>query len=749
MRPHCFTPRARRRARAGLLVAASSAALAMAAAAPAAAAESPSAKADATQVGEIVVTARKRAEALRDVPVAASVVDAAQIADRGGLQGVRDLVTSLPSVALGDTSTPLTSEVSIRGSGTSRGTSADSGVGLYRNGAYVGGGAQGGRTFSRFDLFDAAQIEVLRGNQGALYGRDAVGGAINILTARPSQTASGYVSVRGGDLDYIEYEGVVNQPVGDGLSLRLSADLMHQPKGFYSEPTLDRFVDAQYGEGYRAQLRYQGERIDLNLMLEHSKNKYPALNLQLWVQPAANFPQGVFIEPMFVRHDNFPNNDTDQVNDVELSGSYRFDFATLTSITMYRDRKDEQQFDNDLLDQSLLNQIIAAGLLAKGAALPEINGTQQNHGQTKSFNQELYLSGQVGKRWNWLAGAEYVSLDDSDTITATRTPTKANPSAGSVRPSSQTLRSWAVYGSVEYDVTEALGVTAELRYTDDRKHFLGSTTDLTSGVVSGVVDAAIAPDNLSWDLTASYKLSPVWMTYAKVGTAFRAGGFNANLGPSFQPIPIPAAYDNENATSYEIGAKGNLTPDIYLTAAAYYTDVDNLIIQTDNGCKATNPACPQAATPFATNGGKAYVWGLELEGTARYDLAGGQLSGTLGASYQKGRITEGLFNGDEPPQLPEWLGSANVTYTHPLAGMTAFGNVVYSARWGGVQEIAQTPKLEDYQLVDLRAGVRTGPWELSAFVKNVADVTYIQFNATSARRWSEPRTYGAQLTFRW
>jgi iron complex outermembrane receptor protein len=744
-------PHAHRPGRAALLLAASSAGLLFGlAATPAAAADKTAAKIDETQVGEIVVTARKRAEALRDVPVAASVVDASQIADRGGLQGVRDLVTALPSVALGDTSTPLTSEISIRGSGTSRGTNADAGVGLYRNGAYIGGGAQGGRTFSRFDLFDAAQIEVLRGNQGALYGRDAVGGAINIHSARPGPTTSGYLSVKGGNLDYVEFEGVVNQPLGDGLSLRLSADVMRQPKGFYAEPTIDSYVDSQNGEGYRAQLRYQNDRLDANLMLEHSKNKYPALNLQLWLQPTAVYPQGVFIEPKFVRHDNFPNNDTDQVNDVEFSASYRFDFATLTSITLYRDRKTEQQFDNDLLDQALLNEIIAQGLIAKGAALPEINGTQQNHGETKSFNQELYLAGQVGKRLNWLAGAEYVSLDDADTITATRTPTKANPSAGTVRPSSQTLRSWAVYGSLGYDVTEALGITGELRYTNDEKHFTGSTLDLTSGLVTAgsVVDDGTNPSNLSWGLTGAYKWSG-WMAYAKVGTAFRAGGFNANLGPANQPIPIPPAYGNENATSYEVGAKGNLTPDIYVNGAAYWTEVDNLIIQTDNGCRATNPACPQQQTNFATNGGQAHVWGVELEVTGRFEVAGGQLSGTIGGSRQEGKITSGQFNGAMPPQLPEWLASSNVTYTHPFAGMIAFGNLVYMGRWGGVQEIAQTPSLASYQLVNLRAGVRTGPWELAAYVKNVADFTYLQFSAAGARRWSQPRTYGAQLTFRW
>ena len=176
--------------------------------------------------GDIVITARRRNEKLADVPAAVSVIDSQALTDRGGATDMRALVADQPSVRFNNLQASYNSEVSIRASSTARATNGDSSVGLYRNGAYVGGGAQGGRTFSRFDLFDAAQIEVLRGNQGALYGRDAVGGAINVLTARPSQTASGYLSVRGGNLDYIEYEGVVNQPLGDGLALRLSADVI-------------------------------------------------------------------------------------------------------------------------------------------------------------------------------------------------------------------------------------------------------------------------------------------------------------------------------------------------------------------------------------------------------------------------------------------------------------------------------------------------------------------------------------------
>ncbi|MBS0334544.1 MAG: TonB-dependent receptor [Proteobacteria bacterium] len=715
-------------------------------------AQTTKASADTTEVGELVVTARKRTERLRDVPIAASVVGSADIEQRGGLQGVKDLVTTVPSVAFGDTSTPLTSEISIRGSGTSRGTSADSGVGLYRNGAYVGGGAQGGRTYSRFDLFDASQIEVLRGTQGALYGRDAVGGAIDVITARPTQTESGYVSAKAGNKEFTEFEAVINHPLTEHLALRLSADVMGQPKGFYYNPDLNDYIDSQSTHGYRAQLRYENGNFDANLMAEHASNTYPALNLQLYVYPNATYPKGVFIEPKFSRPHNFLDADYDRVNDLEFTSHYKFDFGTLTSISLWRDRKDVQQFDNDLLDPTLAAQIAAAGLLAKGAAQGETNGTQQNHGHTRSFNQELYISGEVGAQWKWLAGAEYVDLDDSDTITATRTPTKANASTGTVSPSAQTLKSWAAYGSLEYDFMNGFSLTGEARYTDDDKSFSANQFDFGTGVATPgkLVAAGFSPTNTSWDVTGSYKFGPQWMGYAKVGTGFRAGGFNSNLGVPQQPIPIPVSYGNEDTLSYELGAKGNVTRQLYVTVAAYYTDVDNLIIQTDNGCRAVNPVCPVAQTNFATDGGKAHVYGVEAEGTVNLPLLGGNMVGTFGGSWQEGKITSGVYESDMPPQLPHYLTSANINYSHPTPyDTTSFVNLVYSGRFGGVQEIAQTPKLHQYQLFNTRLGVRKGKVELSAFANNLFNTTYITFEAVSARRWNEPRTYGVQLIYKW
>ena len=142
--------------------------------------------------GSIVVTARRREESIRDVPGTISAVTADQLEAKGPIAGSGDLLNTIPGVRFNDVASENLAEVSIRGSGTARATGADSGVGLFVNGAYVGSSTLGGRNFKAIDYFDIERVESLQGPQGALYGRNSEFGVVNIVLAKPKFDSSGW-----------------------------------------------------------------------------------------------------------------------------------------------------------------------------------------------------------------------------------------------------------------------------------------------------------------------------------------------------------------------------------------------------------------------------------------------------------------------------------------------------------------------------------------------------------------------------
>ena len=205
------------------------------------------AAAASTDLEELVVTARKRSERLRDIPVAVTALGVQDIQDMGGVPTAQSLLSNVPGVNFANTSNPITSDVSLRGSGTSRATNAEAGVGLFRDGAFIGGGTVGGRTFTDLDLFDPGRIEVLRGVQGGLNGRNAEGGSINVISARPEHNFDGWAQGTVGIHDMRELQAVTNLDLGGHWAARFGIDLMEQDKGFYHLVAIDQYADAALG----------------------------------------------------------------------------------------------------------------------------------------------------------------------------------------------------------------------------------------------------------------------------------------------------------------------------------------------------------------------------------------------------------------------------------------------------------------------------------------------------------------------
>src|SRR4051812_14810063 len=298
---------------------------------------------NANEIDELVVTARKREERLRDIPVAATALSDQDIKDQGGLVNAQQLLANSPGVNFANTSNSLTSDVSIRGSGTSRATNAEAGVGLFRNGAFIGGGNVAGRTFTGIDLFDIQRVEILRGVQGGLGGRNAEGGSINVITARPTHRFEGYAFGTVAMHRKRELELVLNVPIDEHWATRFSFDLGTQDTGFYHLVAIDKYADRTDREFGRAQVNYTNGAFTANALVERSNERVPGLIYQVVTFPNANFPQGYFTDKYDTAW-NSPSAGKQRLTDFEFTTTTELGWATLSTIANLRDRRGQNQY---------------------------------------------------------------------------------------------------------------------------------------------------------------------------------------------------------------------------------------------------------------------------------------------------------------------------------------------------------------------------------------------------------------------
>jgi iron complex outermembrane receptor protein len=713
-------------------------------------ADTQSQTADDQYVAEIVVTARRREERLSDIPSAVSVITAEALSERGGASSTLDLLADQPSVRFNNLSSTITSEISIRGSSTARATNGDPSVGLYRSGAYIAGGAIGGRNFTRIDFLDLERVEVLRGTQGALYGRNAVGGAVNMIAAKPQFENSGYVKTQYVfDTEGFEGQAAINVAPSNTIAVRISADGIDQDEGFFYNPVHDRYFDRQKGYGVRGQVRLRTEAVDFTLLAETQDLTTPGIPYRIYI-PAGTpgFPGG-YIQPKFSYPWNTPPDAQQDVDNYQLLGEIALGDVTLSTTTNYRSRRSSYDLDADGVNPEELQRARESGAVSPFVPL-DPNSAAYTRDTTENFFQDIHLSGTAASdRLKWLIGADMVNLESNYSVTTVGTP-------GGVRaPATLKYESYAAYGSVGYDFTDALNVTTELRYTTDKRSLSARAYDLATGAPVGgaarIVDAETKPDDLSYNLTLSYDFGRNVLAYGKVGTSYRAGGFNTNLGDPRQPIPIPAAYGDENSTSYEIGVRGAPTRNISFSIAGYYTELKDLIAQTDNGCAVTLPQCPVASTSFLTNAGDARSYGVEAELTLTQRTSFGTFRTTITASGQDGEVTSGRYDGLPLPQVPDFLGSLTINYRYNLSPSTAINaNVFYTVQSGGVQELsAQETPLDDYDLLNLRFGLDIGQFSFAVFGKNVLDQRYLIAVAPTIERYSTGRQVGVQVQYNW
>lgn len=764
--------------------------------APAARATPPSSSDQAASVGEVVVTALKREQAIRSVPATVTAVTAAQLQATGPVSGTGDLLRTVPGVRFNDLESPNLSEISIRGSGTERATGADSGVGLFVNGAYVGSSTLGGRNFTTLDLFDIDRVEVLEGPQGALYGRNAEYGEVNIVEAEPVFRNTGYFDetfISG--LDQNRVSGVVNQQINDDLAVRIGAQSYGQTGGFYYNPIDNKYYDQTNGGLARGQIRYKNGPLDVDLLVDAQDLNLPTFVNSYVVPPGkvATLPLG-YTANRFTVPENGVNSTKQEVERAQLLVNYDLGWGVLTSTTMLRRFISDQAYASaiSLNTEAMFQKLGEVGVYPFGQTTTNV--------EDKTLYQDLHLAGSAfGSRLNWLVGGEVLDQSDNSLVSAATSPcalalgagicggSPATPVCYEVLPTSkpcpakyplpfgassvtpQSYLSEAVYGSLKYQLGWGFSLSGEARITHDDKSASTTTYDLDTTTLDGKPSSysfdAVEP---SYAVTLSYLIPGAWrdLLYAKVGSGYRAGGINAGLPAPLAPVPFRPTYGDEYTTSYEAGLKGNLTSHVYFTLDGYFSRTSNAIASISDGCTALT-CNGQGPEVFNINAGVVHAHGVEGAIDSSFHVLGGQLSLDANAAAQKATyvsLVSGGYAGlpvlgSLVAQIPAVTASATFNYIHPITdSMDGFLNVVYNGQWGGGQDTVTTAvpfnPLSDIGDVTLRTGVDYKHLQFAFFVQNLTNqtVTLLQLQLTGIPvddRYNEPRTFGVDVNYKW
>lgn len=687
-------------------------------------------------IDKVVVTARKRAETAQDVPMAVTAVSGADIEARG-YDTAEDLFAVTPGLYFSQRGQRNNDEqffLTIRGIGSS--PVVEPSVGVFVDGVYVpslGWSA---------DFLDLERVEVLRGPQGSLFGRNTQAGALNIITRKAGDTFNGKVIGEIAEFDTYKGQVSLSGPIADGVSLGFSG-FTSSTDGYVTNVTRGEPQDDK--EKFGARLRLDAELSDkavVSLIGDYlsSEGRFnalgdadPSLSFRV-VDPNSGIGTGSFTESHLLagqRYTTFGNDE--QTVDVENYGfgatlNYDFGAIDFTSITGYRYVEAQDRYDVDGVDAQAVN----------------FATTEQ-----EILSQELRLTSDNDGPFNWIGGLYLFSesLDQLRTLDARANPGGTNILLTLVGPATDGMVNdnvlierdgYALFGQGTYDITDRLDITVGLRYSYED---VEQTPDLMVNVVGGAISAinnqvqADDFDGFSPMASISYDWSENVMTYATVSTGFKAGGFTKEI-PNLPTQNL--ALDNETSINYEIGLKSLLfSEQLLFNASVFRAELEDVQLSTRVNIS-TDPSTP-IFQPATTNAGEAESQGFEIDVLAR-PADGLTLRGNVAYTDTEfteyiqipaaGTVLEYDRSGQAFPEVPEWAGSFGIDYRLQFPGLAY--DIVPSAtvRYLGEKFIGDgtdaTPFLDidSYTLLDAQVSIESEDWTFTLFANNVFDEYY-------------------------
>ena len=667
---------------------------------------------DAEGLNTIVVTAQTREQKLQDVPIQVAAFDEQQIAD-AGIVSTQDFIDLVPNVSFDDSFTYLNSFVVVRG--VSQINNADSPVAVI-----VDGVPQNNQKQLKLNLFDLERIEVLKGPQGGLYGRNAIGGAIIIVTKEPGDEFSGMGRAIYGRGELVNLSAAVSTPIGDSAGLRVSGNYVTDNgriENSFTGKKVD-FVDHDW-EGRARFVADVAPGVGVDLRASYRDFQAGGIYDSLVVSGNAND----IVDPS----ENIEGLTFGNIFDAAMKWDFELGGGTFTSISGYTDLTENYRgdldFSNPVDDPDGFNG----------------TGLQLGQGQdmdVKLLSQELRYVSDDSLPFRWILGAYYLNTDrtlqtrgfvDMEGITTGGVGSRDqidNPALVIINnKASNSNNAYAVYANFEYDLTDSLILQGALRYDRDERE----QTDLVNGGSTSRAFDAVQPK-----VTLTYRVTDDALVYGTYSTGFRSGGFNG-------PGTIIPVFRDEYLQNFEAGFKTSwLNNRLVVNGAAYFAKSDDyqyFFVDVTT------------ASQIIGNIDKVDIFGVELEVQAL--LADGlQVFAGLGTTDTdiKENALDPATVGNKTPKTTDWNSNLGFQYKAPITNTL---DVLLRAQWehrGNKYWQLDNIDIQDpIDLLGVRVGVENDRFGLFFTADNIlGEEYYADYNPANYAGLTEDIGFRAQ-----
>jgi len=664
-------------------------------------------------VEEIVVTAQRRSERLQNVPVAVNAITSAGLEARG-LDSAVALSAAVPGLTFATQG--LAGAPFLRGVGSGSGNPTDEpSVATYIDGVYIGA------PFTNvFGFNNIERVEVLKGPQGTLFGRNATGGVIHVITRDPSPDTSAEASLGYANYQTVSGSAYLNAGLAEGVAVNFAGQFQDQGKGYGRSLTLGTETYKQDELSLRAKLLLEPtERTRVILSGDYGKINSAGLNYQL-PRGVAGIDGNADYPGRYNTRNDYPNAIRVRQRGVSLRIEQDLDFAKLISISAYRKAKGFYGVDAD--------------------ATPVSGTAAAEYQDQKSVSQELHLVSPDASPITWLVGAFYYRSSAAyDPLVL------LGAAAGGLDYLNiygrQKTRSGSIFAQATGEILADTKLTAGLRYTTEKQHLI-SSIDSNIGIIAPRDVDSQSIKRATWRLALDHRFTPDIMAYASYNRGIKSGGFDPLSFGSFKP---------ETLDAYEVGVKSELFGRrLRLNASAFWYDYKNIQVQVvTQGFSTTLNAAGARIRGMDVDFEAVPVNNLTLSGGFAYtDGEYTNYSDAISFAASPGPAVIFDARGRDTVRTPKWTGSFNADYRIPssIGDFTIAGSLTYSGSfaWAADNRLKQ----DVYALLNgsIRWQHPDEHFNIRLWVRNLTDKHYLAQGVSSGNGdiivQATPRTYG-------